>query len=118
MELFFKSKMQEMLSFSDALQGFLLMHDGQAVLWRVIPKTALGVISAGTVFLANYYGGLSLPKQIFDNKRMLTLFSTDLPPDGNSLTDTHMHMLGRESIIESGGWYIAQKENAPGLFIV
>jgi hypothetical protein len=141
MELCFKTATEAAPPIHAALRGLLMMHDGQIVLWRGILKIALGAVSAGTAFLANYYGGLSLPQQIFDNRRMHLLFggaaaqsgaatpSGDAsahrggaadaiaPKGGAPPSDERLLMLGRESAIESGGWYIAQKENAPGLFI-
>ena len=119
MELFFKSKMQEPLTINNALQRFLIMHAGQAIIWRGILKIALGIVSAGTAFLANYYGSLSLPQQIFDNQRMHELFESALhidPLNETDFTET-LRILGRESLIESAGWYLMQKENAPHLFI-
>ena len=132
MELLFKAAIQKEAPINDALRDILIMHDGQVVMLRGVLKIALGAISAGTAFLANYYGGLSLPREIFDNRRMMALFGADLNQDSGAqdsaiiadtrqgeerITDEHMLKLGKESIIESGGWYIAQKENAPGLFI-
>jgi hypothetical protein len=117
MELFFKAKMGEALPISDALRDFLLVHEGEDIIWRGIIKIVMGMVPAGTAFLANYYESLSLPSQILENRHMSALFATVLPQGGDSLTDAHLIMLGRESVIESGGWYISQKENAPGLFI-
>jgi hypothetical protein len=124
LELFFKAIIEGAFPVHAALRAFLMMHEGQEVLWRGALKIALGALSAGTAFLANYYGGLALPQQIFDNRRMELLFGrgatgcmASATDDGPATTDSRLRMLGRESAIESGGWYIAQKENAPGLFI-
>ena len=116
MELFFKTKMGEALPVSDALRNFLLIHEGEDIIWRGIIKIVCGMVPAGTAFLANYYESLSLPNQILESRHMTALFGA-APQGGDSLTGVHLAMLGRESVIESGGWYISQKENAPGLFI-
>ena len=147
MELFFKTRAQEALPVSEALRDFLFMHGGQVVLWRSVFKIALGAVAAGTAFLANYYGGLSLPQQIFDNQRMRSLFETAMrkdppgeagsqtamrdgppneagyetvmregPPDAAGFEET-MLLIGRESLNESAGWYVLQRENAQKLFI-
>jgi hypothetical protein len=117
MEICLKGQAEATLPIPPILRELLLMHEGQQVLWRGALKLALGLVSAGAAFLANYYGGLALPGQIFDSQRLAQLFGADLPGGGGPLTDELLLTLGREAIIESGGWYLAQKENAPSLFI-
>ncbi|NLZ55590.1 MAG: hypothetical protein GX900_02860, partial [Clostridiaceae bacterium] len=75
-ELFFKASAEKAVPFSDTIRKFLLMHEGQMVIWRGIIKIILGVISGATAFLANYYGSLSLPQQIFNSTRMRSLFKS------------------------------------------
>lgn len=119
MELFFKANAQEEVPFGDAVRSFLIMHHGQAIVWRGMLKIALGAVSAATAFLANYYGSLSLPQQIFDNRRMRVLFESALhtfPSDEAEYNET-LRCVGRESVIESGAWYLMQRDNAQQLFI-
>ncbi len=94
------------------------MHAGQAVTLRTALKILLGTVSAGTAFLANYYGSLALAEQIFDNCRMSELYreAASLLENG-AQPRAVLTMLGRESINESANWYLAQRENAPQLFI-
>ena len=117
MELFFKNALESELPVQ-GIRGFLLMHDG-AIIWRGILKILLGTISAGTAFLANYYGNLALPQQIFFDKRMNALFEQAVrteSADGERFEET-MRTTGAEALIESAGWYILQRDNGPGLFI-
>jgi hypothetical protein len=117
MELFFKRSLQTELPMQ-SVRSILFMHEGQIV-WRGILKIALGTLSAGTAFLANYYGSLALPQQIFTDQRMKGMYESAArtDPADKSGFDAKMRELGRESLIESAGWYIAQRENVPGLFI-
>ncbi len=119
MELFFERYLQQPVPINDSLRLLLQMHNGQSVIWRSALKIALGVVSAGTAFLANYYGSLSLPQQIFNNQRMHTLYESVLKPDSASkLEDSEaMRILGRESLLESASWYLSQRDNTQKLFI-
>ncbi len=119
MELFFKAVIAQPISVSDAMRSFLMAHSNLTLLLRGVLKILLGVLSAGTAFVANYYGSLALPQQIFDNKRMHALFESVLQkgqPDDADF-DKAMRVLGRESLIESAGWYIAQMENTLTMFV-
>ncbi len=116
-EAFYKPALETALPLT-GLRRFLLAHTGQVVMWRGIAKIALGIVSASTAFLANYYGNLALPRQILDNQRMHALFAAASfdQPDIAAQQDTLL-LLGRESLMESAGWYIAQRELAPGLML-
>ncbi len=116
-EAFWKPALETVLPLS-RLRSALLPHGGQEILWRNIAKIALGIISAATAFLANYYGNLALPKQILDNQRMRALFAaTPLEQKTGAQFQDALRLLGRESLIESASWYIAQRELSPGLKI-
>ena len=116
MELFFEQYLRQAVPISDGLRALLQMHDGQLIIWRGALKIALGVVSAGTAFLANYYGSLSLQEQIFNNKRMHMLFDSVLSADSSDDAET-VRMLGKESLWESASWYLSQRDNAQKLFI-
>ena len=117
MELFFKDTLETALPMQ-AVRGFMLMHDGE-IIWRGILKIILGTISAGTAFLANYYGSLALPRQIFDDRRMRALFeqAERAEQSDEARFAEAMRMAGREALIESAGWYVSQRENGLGIFI-
>ncbi|MDR2973867.1 MAG: hypothetical protein LBV00_04010 [Propionibacteriaceae bacterium] len=130
MEAFFKVAAQGVVPVGSTLQDILMMHDGQHLIWRGVLKIALGVLAAATAFLANYYGSLALPQQIFNDQRMRTLFADALRADpldltvprADSLRDDATHervlrLVGRESLIESAAWYLTQRENEQKLFI-
>ena len=117
MELFFKNALETELPMQE-IRGIFLMHDG-AIIWRGILKIVLGTISAGTAFLANYYGNLALPQQIFFDRRMRALFEQAVRTESENEEQfaKTMKVTGAEALIESAGWYILQRDNGPGLFI-
>lgn len=116
MELFFESGLSKTLPLN-YLQSALLIPFGETD-WRSIFKILLGSFSAGTAFLSNYYGNLSLPQQLFSSRRMNALFENmQITEQDEKALKKALITIGREMMIENAGWYIAQQENTPGLFI-
>ena len=82
--------------------------------WRTLLKIALGSISAMTLFVANYYGRLSLPRVLSDHGKMERFFarmSERLLEEGQ--TDALLTTLAREELIENGNWSSYERDNAP-----
>ncbi len=82
--------------------------------WRTLLKIALGSISAMTLFVANYYGRLSLPRVLSDHGKMERFFarmSEKLLDEGQ--TDALLTTLAREELIENGNWCSYQRDNTP-----
>ena len=82
--------------------------------WRTLLKIVLGSISAVTLFVANYYGRLSLSRVLSDHGKMERFFarmSERLQEEGQ--TDALLTTLAREELIENGNWSSYQRDNAP-----
>jgi hypothetical protein len=82
--------------------------------WRTMLKIVLGSISAVTLFVANYYGRLSLSRVLSDHGKMERFFarmSERLQEEGQ--TDALLTTLAREELIENGNWCSYQRDNAP-----
>jgi hypothetical protein len=82
--------------------------------WRTLLKIVLGSISAVTLFVANYYGRLSLSRVLSDHgkmERFFTRMSERLQEEGQ--TDALLTTLAREELIENGNWSSYQRDNAP-----
>ena len=82
--------------------------------WRTLLKIALGSISAVTLFVANYYGRLSLSRVLSDHGKMERFFarmSERLLQEGQ--TDALLTTLAREELIENGNWSSYERDNAP-----
>ncbi len=82
--------------------------------WRTVLKIVMGSISAVTLFVANYYGRLSLPRVLSDHGKMERFFarmSERLQEEGQ--TDALLTALAREELIENGNWCSYQRDNAP-----
>ncbi|MBQ6465955.1 MAG: hypothetical protein IJJ43_06780 [Oscillospiraceae bacterium] len=85
-----------------------------ADLCRTILKILLGTISAVTLFTANYYGRLSLPRTLSDHQKMerfYTKMSRQLLE--RSQTPELLSVLAREELIENANWCSYQRDNAP-----
>ena len=85
-------------------------------LWRVVLKVSLGSVSAATLFIANYYGKLSLPRQLADHTKMARFFakmSEKLASQGQ--TDELLAVLAREELAENGNWCSYQRDNTPDI---
>jgi len=82
--------------------------------WRTLLKIVLGSISAVTLFVANYYGRLSLSRVLSDHGKMERFFarmSERLLQEGQ--TDALLTTLAREELIENGNWSSYERDNAP-----
>ncbi len=85
-------------------------------LWRTILKILLGTISAVTLFVANYYGRLSLPRKHVDHQKMFRFYekmSARLEQYGQ--TEELLTVLAREELIENGNWCSYQRDNKPDI---
>ena len=87
-----------------------------AEFWRSVLKIVLGTLSAGTLFIAGYYGKLSLDRKQADHLRMAGFYAEmgkQLLRQGQ--TDALLVHLAREELIENGNWYAYQSDNTPDL---
>ena len=91
-----------------------LLSAANAEDWRTLLKIVLGSISALTLFVANYYGRLSLSRVLSDHGKMERFFarmSERLLEEGQ--TDALLTTLAREELIENGNWSSYERDNAP-----
>ena len=85
---------------------------------RTVLKIVLGSISAITLFIANYFGKLSLPRIYSDHIKMERFFakvSSQLLLRGQS--DELLRMLAREELTENGNWCSYERDNKPDIGI-
>lgn len=85
-------------------------------LWRTVLKILMGTISAMTLFVANYYGRLSLPRTLSDHRKMERFYSKmseQLEQRGQ--TEELLTVLAREELIENGNWISFQRDNRPDI---
>ncbi len=86
--------------------------------WRLILKILLGTVSVGTLFLASYYGKMSLERKKADHRKMEALFRTvGAQMEQFGQTEELMELLAREELTENGNWSSYQRDNAPELNI-
>ena len=113
-ELFGSSLMETPLISSDA-PGFLLQHTGQDFTLRSFFKLLLGIISSVTVFLADYYGRLSLDRKTEDHEKMARLYREAAEQFENHPSERTelLISLAQEEIIENGNWVSYCRENPP-----
>ena len=84
--------------------------------YRTVLKIVLGTISAATLFIANYYGRLSLSRKLSDHCKMERFYArmgqqlTDM-----GQTDDLLEALAREELIENGNWCSYQRDNRPDI---
>jgi len=98
-----------------ALEFFLTpIVDDKAYMLYLL-KVLLGLVSAVTVFLSNYYGKLSLGRKSEDHKKMASLYgkTKKLYESGKFEPQQLFYELAREEIIENGNWMSYCKENPP-----
>jgi hypothetical protein len=85
-------------------------------IWRTVLKILLGTVSVGTLFLASYYGKMSLERKKTDHVKMEALFRTmDRQMEQFGQTEELMELLAREELTENGNWSSYQRDNAPEL---
>ena len=85
-------------------------------LWRTILKILMGTISTVTLFVANYYGRLSLPRTLSDHQKMERFYakmSAEIEKRGQ--TEQLLTALAREELIENGNWCSYQRDNKPDM---
>ena len=85
-------------------------------LWRTVLKILMGTISAVTLFVANFYGRLSLPRTLSDHQKMerfYTKMTAEMEKHGQ--TETLLSVLAREELTENGNWCSYQRDNKPDL---
>ena len=106
----------------ELLSGGLIFHPvcpvADVEFYRTLLKLLLGSISAVTLFIANYYGRLSLPRILSDHRKMERFYaamSERLLRDGQS--EELLEVLAREELIENGNWSSYQRDNTPDLSI-
>ena len=85
---------------------------------RTFLKIVLGTISAVTLFTANFYGRLSLPRTCSDHEKMERFYgkmSALLLQYGQ--TEELLTVLAREELTENGNWVSYQRDNKPDISI-
>ena len=81
---------------------------------RILIKIMLGTISAGTLFMAGYYGKMSLDRVTEDHEKMERFYQKTadrLVRCGQN--EKILEMLAREELTENGNWSSYQRDNAP-----
>ena len=85
-------------------------------LWRTVLKILLGTISAVTLFIANYYGRLSLPRVLSDHRKMERFYaSMSAQLERRGQTEELLAILAREELTENGNWSSYQRDNTPDI---
>ncbi len=101
------------------LRALLMMHPEQDLLVRSVLKIMVGLISSVTLFLANYYGKLSLNRKIANHEKMVARLQRAqilLDKHGTSWESIYRE-LARESIIENGEWLTYSRDQPPTINI-
>ena len=85
---------------------------------RTLLKIVLGTISALTLFTANFYGRLSLPRTFSDHEKMERFYGkmSDLLLQYGQ-TEELLTVLAREELTENGNWVSYQRDNKPDISI-
>ena len=91
-----------------------LLPVGNAEGYRTVLKIVLGSISAVTLFVANYYGRLSLSRVLSDHGKMERFYSrmSEMLQEKGQ-TEALLTALAREELIENGNWCSYQRDNQP-----
>ena len=87
---------------------------GNAECYRTVLKIVLGSISAVTLFVANYYGRLSLSRVLSDHGKMERFYSrmSEMLQEKGQ-TEALLTALAREELIDNGNWCSYQRDNQP-----
>ncbi len=84
--------------------------------WRMILKIVLGSISAGTLFMGNYYGKQSLPRRVSDHEKMALFYEKAEKQIGMSgQSEAVLLLLAREELVENSNWCSYQRDNKPDI---
>lgn len=104
----------------ELLCGGLIFRPAVAVedveFWRTVLKILMGTISAVTLFVANFYGRLALPRTLSDHQKMERFYakmSAEIEKSGQ--TDALLTVLAREELTENGNWCSYQRDNKPDI---
>ena len=82
--------------------------------YRTLLKLVLGVISAATLFISNYYGKLSLSRGVEDHVKMAAFYQRIVDRlSAYGQDETTLLLLAREELIENGNWCSYQRDNTP-----
>lgn len=95
-----------------------LLSIGDAQSYRILISLALGTISAGTLFIANFYGKQSLSRQVSDHVNMAIFYrrmEDQLKRFGQ--TDELLRYIAHEELIENSNWSSYKSDNKVGLEI-
>lgn len=85
-------------------------------IWRTMLKILLGTVSAGTLFLASYYGKMSLERKRTDHVKMEAFYAAaGMQLDRLGQTEELLETLAREELTENGNWCSYQRDNTPEL---
>ena len=80
--------------------------------YRTLSKLILGSISAGALFISNYYGRLSLSRVTSDHAKMERFYREALERiDHYGETPALLLLIAREELIENGNWCSYQRDN-------
>ena len=91
-------------------------HVANVELYRTGLKIFLGTVSAVTLFIANYYGRLSLTRVYSDHQKMARFYKRirdQLARYGQ--TEELLTVLAREELVENGNWCSYQRDNQPDI---
>ena len=92
------------------------VHGQSLTAWRTILKILLGTVSAGTLFLASYYGKMSLERKSADHGKMQAFYERMKEElDRRGQTEELLEILAREELTENGNWCSYQRDNVPEL---
>ena len=81
---------------------------------RTLLKIILGTLSAGTLFVASYYGKMSLGRKTEDHQKLERFYArAEEQLDRWGQSEILLEQLAREELTENGNWCSYQKDNAP-----
>lgn len=104
---------------SNCVSRLFMYHAGQTFTLLSLLKIILGSISAGTAFLTNYFGKLSLERKSMDHEKMAALYAAAKNSLEKNISDRKriINELAREEIIECSNWFSYCRENPPSFDI-
>ena len=90
------------------------IHVDNVELFRTVLKILLGVFSAATLFISNYYGKLSLERKQSDHEKMARFYAVMADQlDWRGQEEALLEQIAREELIENGNWCSYQRDNTP-----